>query len=344
MPRGTTALRKYQRLECRGLWRDAPAGQRREVVVNLGEASVVLSDPMSGTALSHWSLPAVARMNPGHLPALYHPADDAPDTLELDDPDMIAALETVADAVERARPHPGRLRQGGVLVAVAAILALAVFWLPGAAVRHTAAVLPPATRADIGQLAMDDLARLTGAPCSAPAGQAALDRLALRLFGPDNTPRLSVVREGLTGALHLPGNRIVLSEALVAGPVGPDVAAGHALAEAARAAAADPVRAVLYHAGLWATLRLLTTGVLAPDAVAGWAETLLTAPPAAVDEASLLAGFAAAEVPSGPYAYALDPSGESVLGLIEADPWPAGPPRPVLSDDDWVRLQGICAR
>ena len=32
------------------------------------------------------------------------------------------------------------------------------------------------------------------------------------------------------------------------------------------------------------------------------------------------------------------------LGLIEADPFRAAPPpRPVLSDTDWVRAQEICA-
>ena len=29
-----TALTKYQKLECRGLWRDSPEAQRRDVVVN----------------------------------------------------------------------------------------------------------------------------------------------------------------------------------------------------------------------------------------------------------------------------------------------------------------------
>src|SRR5690606_10694329 len=89
-----TALTKYQKLECTGLWRDAPDAQRREVVVNFGEASLTMSDPRSELALSHWSLPAVERMNPGEMPALYAPGPEADETLELDDPDMIAALET----------------------------------------------------------------------------------------------------------------------------------------------------------------------------------------------------------------------------------------------------------
>jgi hypothetical protein len=214
--------------------------------------------------------------------------------------------------------------------------------VPGALVRHTAKVLPPATRAEIGALAMDDLTRLTGAACSNPGGMQALARLALRIFGPVATPELAVVREGFEGALTLPGNRIVLSEALIAVPDGPEVAAGHALSEALRASAADPMIPLLQHAGTFAAFRLLTTGGISADAIEGHAETLLREAGAPVPDEPLLERFRAAEVPSSPYAYALDPTGESTLALIEADPWPKGPPRPLLSDEDWLRLQDIC--
>ena len=63
-----------------------------------------------------------------------------------------------------------------------------------------------------------------------------------------------------------------------------------------------------------------------------------------VSDEPLLDRFRNAGVPSSPYAYALDPTGESVLGLIEADPWPKGPPSPVLSDEDWLHLQDICTQ
>jgi hypothetical protein len=224
-----------------------------------------------------------------------------------------------------------------------AAAALAVLVLPRELARHTATVLPPATTAEIGDAALADLFRLTGAPCANRPGTLALARLALRLFGPDDTTRMVVVREGLEGALALPGRRIVLSEALIAVPEGPEVAAGHALAEAMRTEGADPILPLLGHAGTLATLRLLTTGTLPAAAIEGHAETALQAPKAPLADEPLLDRFRAAQVPSSPYAYALDPTGETVLGLIEADPWPKGPPRPLLSDEDWLRLQEICA-
>jgi hypothetical protein len=342
--RSVTALTKYRKLEARGLWRELPEAQKREVSVNLGEASLVLTDPRSDVALAHWSLPAVYRANPGALPALYAPGTDATEVLELDDPDMIAALETVAAAVASGRARPGRLRGAILAGLLAGVVGVAVLALPGALVRHTAAVLPPATRAQIGTLALADLARLTGAPCADPGGQPVLARLAERVFGPQGTPTLSVVREGMEGALALPGNRIVLSLHLIAVPEGPEVAAGHVLAEQLRAETADPVIPLLRHAGTWATLRLLTTGTITPQAVQGQAETLLRGARPPLHDEALLERFRKADLASSPYAYALDPTGETVLGLIEADPWPKGPPRPVLDETDWLRLQDICAQ
>lgn len=338
-----TAVTKYRKLEARGLWREAPEGQRREVVVNLGDQTLILTDPRSDTALSHWSLPAVMRANPGEMPALYLPGEDATETLEIEDPDMIAALETVHAAIVRAQPRPGRLRGVMLGAGLAAIAAVFLFWLPDALVRHTASVLPPATRDEIGRLELADLTRIAGAPCASAPGRAALDRLAHRLFGTADTPDLVVLREGVTGAVALPGNRIVLPEALLVVHDGPEVAAGHALAARLSAEVADPMLDLLRYAGPIATLRLLTTGALPEGALTGYAETLLQSAPGPLPDEVLLAAFAAAKVPATPYAYALDQTGETTLGLIEADPM-AGGADPLMPDADWVSLQDICTQ
>lgn len=336
-----TALKKYQRLESPGLWRDAPEAQRREVVVSFGDASLVLSDPHNEAALSHWSLPAVERLNPGATPALYAPGRDASETVEIADADMIVALETVRGALARARP--GRLRGAVVLGMLALVTGLAVFWLPGALERHAVTVIPPATRAAIGHLALADLARVTGAACADPAGQRALNRLGQRLFG-DTPPQLVILRALKVPALNLPGPIVVLDRALIDSDAGAEVVAGFALAELARAEATDPMIALLHHAGLRATVQLLTTGTLPATAVAGYGETLLRTPTTAVDDGALLKRFAVAGLTSSPYAYALDPSGETTLGLIEADPLRARPPHPVLADGEWISLQAICGQ
>jgi hypothetical protein len=335
-----TALKKYQKLESPGLWRETPEAQRRDVVVALGDVSLTLSDPRSDAALTHWSLPAILRRNPGEFPALYQPGEDAVESLELDDADMITAIETIRAAVIHARPRPGRLRGVITLALLASVAAAAVFWLPGALVGHAASVLPTATRAGIGQAALADLARVTGQPCTGAQGVAALNRLAARL-APGAPPRLVVVPEGPARSLHLPGRVIVLHRSLIEDHDSAEVLGGYALAELAASTARDPMLALLDHAGLRATLGLLTTGALADEAVSGYSEVLLSQPQVPVADADLLALFAAARLPAAPYAYARDASGETTLGLIEAS-LPADGADPLLPDADWLGLRSIC--
>ena len=89
-----TAVTQYQRLEASGLWRASAEDQRREVIVSIGDATLVISD-MNDRALTHWSLAAVERHNPGETPAVYGPDGDQTETLELaaDEVEMIEAIE-----------------------------------------------------------------------------------------------------------------------------------------------------------------------------------------------------------------------------------------------------------
>jgi len=335
-----TALNEYQRLECLGLWRETPESQRRDVIVSFGDATLVIKETPSDRALAHWSLPAIERRNPGRMPAVFSPGRDSSEELELDDETMIAAIAKVHAIIAARRSHPGRLR-GALLLAFAGVmLAGMLLWLPGALIMHTAKVLPSATRVEIGDAILGDLERLTGQPCSAPDGLAALGELRDRVV---ENGRLVVLPNGLKGALHLPGRIIAIGRGLIEDTDTPEVAAGYILAERLRGEQTDPVPDALRFAGLRATFHLLTTGDVPPGAFQGYGEHLTKATPAPVDQEALLQDFENAGVGSSAYAYALDKSGETTLGLIEADPFAkTPPPLPLLKDTDWVALQGIC--
>lgn len=338
-----TALKKYERLEATGLWRDSPGARAREVIVGLREATIILSDPKTEFPLTQWSLPAILRLNPGKEPALFAPGEEAGEELELTDPEMIAALATVHRVLERRKPHPGRLR-GVILGATAlAVVGIVVFWLPEQVKSYTAGVLPQPTRAALGDLALADLTRLTGSPCKAVPGRQAAAELAVRLF-PDAPPRIEVLREGLTAPATLPGGLVLLPAALIEGADSPDVVAGALLDERLRAAQTDTIDPVLGHLGLGATLRLLTTGEVAPEALQGYGEGFLAAgrnPMAA--PVDLLALFQKAGVASAPYGEAARKADPAAQVLIENDPFPMGAPSPVLPDERWLELQAICS-
>lgn len=340
-----TALTKYQRLECVGLWRLAVSAQLREVVVGLRDTTLVLADPRNEMALSHWSLPSVERVNPGVMPALFTPGrleDGSPsETVEIDDPEMIAALETVRTTLIRRRPKPGRLRGVSLVLGAALLLAFAVLWLPEAMIRHTASALPVATRVQIGKLAVAEAARLTGSACQGVLGRQGAGVLAQKLSG-QGLGDIVVVRDGVMGAIALPGGIVLVSSALVLEAEDAEPLAGFILAALLRADINDPVIPVLRHAGLAATLQLLTTGHLPEGALAGYAERFLSTPPDPIADDRLLDKFGQIALSSRAYALSLDPSGESVAGLIAGDPFKGLSPAPILPDNDWIRLQGIC--
>lgn len=334
-----TALTKYARLEASGLWRASPDEQRREVIVSIGEATLMISD-MRDQALTHWSLAAVVRANPGRRPAVFHPDGDTGETLELPEHEarMIDAIEKLRKAVERTRPRPGRLRWLGMALSFAAVLAVALFWLPGAMISHTVSVVPAVKRTQIGAALLSRIERMTGPACSEAAGSRALQQLQARLeSGPIN-----IMPGTVSTSLHLPGGYILLDKALIEDFEEPDVAAGYILAEKTLAEDSDPLLDLLGKMGAMASFQLLTTGSLKSEALDSYAELLLTQPRIAPEADMLLLAFDARSVRSTPYAYAHDVTGETVLPLIEADPMVGRDPVLLLSDADWLRLQNIC--
>lgn len=335
-----TALSKYQRLEATALWRASAQGQRREVVVAVGDATLMISD-LNDTALAHWSLAALERANPGELPAIYHPDGDPGETLEFaaEEDQMISAIEMLRTAVLRSRPRPGRLRWVGLALSSLAVLALALFWLPGALEQHTLRLVPQVKRAALGRDLLGRIERVAGTACTERNGAAALDRLARRL---GVAGRVIVLPAMTRPSLHLPGGLIVLDHSVVEDFEEPDVAAGYILTEATLRGETDPLDDLLGAVGLRENFRMLTTGDIAQSALDGYAEMLMTRSSRAPEPEAQLARFRTAEVRSTPYAFALDATGERTLPLIEGDPMSGQETQPLMSDADWLRLQNIC--
>jgi len=334
-----TALKAYERLEATGLWRPTPEDQRREVVVSIGEATLTITD-LTDRALTHWSLAALDRLNPGQIPAIFAPDGDPDETLELaeDESEMIEAIEKLRVAVERARPRAGRLRLASVLFVIAAVVAVLVFWLPGALVTHTVSVVPAIKRHSIGTALLESIERVSGRACTTRDTGQVLRALATRT----GARKLVLLRAGVPDSRYLVGGIILLNKSTVEDFEDPAVVAGYILAEMTRARQSDPLREMLLASGPRATFRLLTTGELDQATLDAYAVHILTQNRDPLPDSVLLTAFDQAGIPSSPYAYAVDVTGESVLGLIEADPLKGVSITPVLPDRDWVLLQNIC--
>lgn len=334
-----TALKKYERLEASGLWRPTADVQRRDVVVKIGEATLTITD-MKEQPLAHWSLAAVQRQNPGEFPAIFSPDGDPGETLEIaeDETAMLDAIAKLRRAIDRSRSRPGRLRFAGSMSIAAVVLAVLVLWLPGVLRTHALNVVPKVQRQAIGNALLGRIERVAGVACGTAETTPVLAQLARRT----DARRLVVLPAGVIDSRNLPGGIILLNKALIEDYEDPAVAAGYILSEEIQAQVTDPLDQLLAYAGPVASFRLLTTGEVTQSTLDGYAEWVLISPRPPLPSDTLLAAFDAAQIPSSPYAYARDVTGETVVDLIEADPMAGRDPAPILPDRDWVQLQNIC--
>lgn len=335
-----TALERYERLESDGLWRADSDAQRRDVVISFGNATLVIADG-TGRPLAHWSLPAVCRQNPGEIPAIFTPGEDATESIEIADDLMIGAIEEIQKALDKSRPKPGKLRQlitGGT---IALAVALAVFWLPSALTRQTLAVVPQPKRLEIGATLLGMMQSETGAACREPHATQAAATLAKRLFGAQTRTKIVIVPRLEHGAVALPGRLIVLDYGLLQQAQDPAAPAGFILASRAATLDTDPLESLLQRAGLGVTFRLLTTGEIPVDVLTENAQALTTQAPAVVGAGDLRDLFVSAQIPQAPYLALVDATTGNMPD-IGPDPL-AGQDIPlILSDRDWVSLQNIC--
>ncbi len=338
-----TALKEFEKIEAVGIWRADAEAQRRDVIITLGDASLTIFD-MQDRVLAHWSIPAIARANSGQLPAIFHPDGDPDETLELGDESdvMVEAIEKLRKAVAKRRPHPGRLRITSALVIVGAVASLGVFWLPGAVLNQTLSVLPGVKQREIGSAIVTSARRFTGVECSTPETQIALTKIAYRI-APTSDLKLHVVPDGLSDTLALPGYHFLVGRSLVEDHETPEVLIGYLLAEnRSSGGASGTIRDVLESASFVDNVRLLTTGSLPEGRIDNYAEGMLSTDRKTVVDTNLLSDFESVRVSSRPFAYAIDVTGETTLDLIEADPMATQNPLPILSDGEWVALQGVC--
>lgn len=331
-----TALTQFERLESDGLWTETTDDGPRDVIVSFGKATLVLTDKQE-RPLVHWSLPALTRLNPGERPAIFtvDPASD--ETLEIEDDLMIDAIETVRKAVIKSVAHP-KTKRGFVALAVVGLLtAGVVIWGPSAFTSKTLSVVPDSKRSEIGAIILGHYQRLTGPTCRNALGTAPLTKLKTRLMGRDTKGQIVVVQTLPQGATVLPGGIVLVDRALIERLDDPAITAGFILAAISGRDSHDPLEDVLADAGLSTTFRLFTTGDLPNDVLRSYAQTVQKLQDTPTDIDSLITAFDAANVPLKPYSSVSDPDNAAFGQITESGSVP------ILTDSDWVRLQGICA-
>lgn len=298
-----TALDKYTRLEAVGLWRESPAKPPTEVIVSFGDAVLLLSD-FQEQPLSHWAMAATARISLEGAKAVYTPDTEGYETLEIDDAEMVEAIAQVA----RATTTPRRKKSVLTSLFLLGVLAVGGFaTLRGPAFLRTQA--HTITSPEIAnKLGLEMLAALKLDTCSQTRANAARDLLLERVF-PEGGVQL-IITDGSSTPTTLPtafpGGILIVGNGTLQAMRSPEQLAMLLQTLTERGIAEHATAQLFEGSSLAEIFTYVTTGNLP-------AERLMSAAKMAINR----------------------PLDGITLAIAPKDP-------PLLRDQDWVALQGIC--
>jgi hypothetical protein len=329
-----TALKKFERLESLGLWKETRTSQKKEVIVSFGKASLVLSDN-TDTPLTHWALGALEINTADEERVVYTPDKSGFETLEISDPTMNRAIAKIRNAIRKPKSHRGRIRLLSTGLIVFSLSLLAAFWLPGAVADYATRIVSDTKAREIGAKLMPYINQYSGLPCQSENSDPVIRKLEDRLIGQsDNT--LFIADLGARYSTHLPGGIILANRVLVEDFPQVEVLAGFVLMEQTLQDNNSALRSLFLDAGTVATLSFLVTGNIDDDVLGAFAKNQMTRPVDTPDTETLLARFKTAGISSTPYAKALNnqalQDGDPVTGVYD----------PILDDPEWLALQAIC--
>ncbi|MGF1503269.1 MAG: M48 family metallopeptidase [Paracoccaceae bacterium] len=357
---------------------DGRSARPREVTVRFGERSLVIIG-RNGDAEAHWPLATLRALgDSGDAAAQLTPDRDSDERLVIRDAQMLRAIERLCPNL-RHRPIDRRKAGRAAFWSVAAmgsVLALVFVIIPALA-GQLAPLIPAERERQLGNIILDDLREFSPlfpgdkpAFCRSEKGIVALNRMTERLIASVEMPyppAVSVLDVGRVNAFALPGGQVVILRGLIDRAGSPEEVAGVLAHEFGHVIHRDPMVGVLKAMGSAGILGLMVGDVFGATIVVAATEALANANYSRdverrADETAYQI-LLDAGLPTAPFAgffrrlqerYG---DGAGVLNYLsshpalsgraerasQADEIGDGPYTPVLTDREWVALQGICA-
>jgi Zn-dependent protease with chaperone function len=362
-----------------GIYFDGVTSTRRDVVVELGPASLQISGH-DGNCLAQWPYDEIEELTaPETILRLGRRRSPTLERLEIRDAAFAAEIDARAIYVDRS--GAGRRRQhmrviGWTVGATASLLLVAWFGIPAIAARLTP-LLPPAVDLKLGDaINMQVHSMLDGQDAGAAfdcgiaaaeiPGRAALDKLIHRLEAVATLPlplRTNVVRRDEANALALPGGQVYVFRGLIAKADNADEVAGVIAHEIGHVANRDGTRAVLEAGGLSLLFGMLLGDFVGGGAVVFAAKSILQSSytreaEAAADTygtnlmnkaggdarglATMLEKIGGATEPGTKILLDHPETKARVAAITKAAASPV-PPTPFLDSSEWAALKSICS-
>ncbi|MEO1468561.1 MAG: M48 family metallopeptidase [Pseudomonadota bacterium] len=363
-------------LETQGRYFDGESARAKEVIVGLGQRSIVIFGH-GDVAIAHWPLGALRASRGGGIGELtLMPGFDSGEQLIIDDPEMIRIVKKVCPRLYRSPGRNKGVRRavvwGGLAVGSVATI---VFVIMPAMADRLAPMVPFERARALGDASVQQQAaflarssRFEDGLCDGPKGRAALDKMTARLMPHADLPyptRVDVLDSEIVNATASGGGRVLLYRGLIDKSKSPEEVAGVLAHEMGHEVHHHVMTGVLRRAGTTGVLAIVLGDFFGGGAAAGLGELMIETSYTREHEREAddqaIAIMTAAGLPTTPFAgffarmedeYGSTPA---ALELISSHPQPGDRAEkaraantvgsqydPILTDAEWVALQNIC--
>ena len=91
-----TAIKKYRRIEAKGLWIEKKGTNPKDVIVSIGKSSITISD-INEVPHNHWNFNSITILEQDKEKTIFSPGQDRQEKLIIQDQDMINALNIICE-------------------------------------------------------------------------------------------------------------------------------------------------------------------------------------------------------------------------------------------------------
>lgn len=322
----------YIRFEASGIWRENAETPPRDVIVSLGERTLVLSD-LGDRILGHWARAGLTPLRTEGETTVYTLSAESGETLAIGDRQMNVEISgrthdaQVSPRKRRKRPRLGLILAASFSIGLSATLAS---FAPGAMRHQTLRLIQPGQAAELSDRILLILMDKGAQPCRHPTGERNVNRLTATLAAPGETPvRTRVMDLADASAARLPDGSVIVSQSAVAAARVPEDLA----AVLAVALARDPLETLVNSMGPVDHMVYFLTADLRPTTLDDAARAALA--PATSDEmAAAATRLEALGLSTG--AEGEERSGDDKVRLL------SGTSASALEAINWASIKRIC--
>ena len=91
-----TAIKKYRRIEAKGLWIEKKGTNPKDVIVSIGKSSITISD-INEVPHNHWNFNSITILEQDKEKTIFSPGQDRQEKLIIQDQEMINALNIICE-------------------------------------------------------------------------------------------------------------------------------------------------------------------------------------------------------------------------------------------------------